>query len=125
MRTLFNDGWKFAKIAIENPKFADGEKPIILDPCDYYAKQPTDFAAVAIPHDWLISNAKDLYQNSVGFYKKTVPITKHDAKKYALRFEAVYMNSAIYVNGQLACVWKRSEERRVGKECRSRWSPYH
>src|SRR5574337_784936 len=22
------------------------------------------------------------------------------------------------------CVW-RSEERRVGKECRSRWSPYH
>src|SRR2546426_11789091 len=25
-----------------------------------------------------------------------------------------------------ACTWKkRSEERRVGKECRSRWSPYH
>ena len=23
------------------------------------------------------------------------------------------------------CDWKRSEERRVGKECRSRWSPYH
>ena len=22
-------------------------------------------------------------------------------------------------------VWIRSEERRVGKECRSRWSPYH
>src|SRR5256885_10601247 len=22
-------------------------------------------------------------------------------------------------------VWMRSEERRVGKECRSRWSPYH
>src|SRR3546814_18918430 len=30
---------------------------------------------------------------------------------------------------QQACGWKRSEERRVGKECvstcRSRWSPYH
>ena len=26
------------------------------------------------------------------------------------------------VNAEL---WKRSEERRVGKECRSRWSPYH
>src|SRR5258706_8170534 len=28
----------------------------------------------------------------------------------------------------LPCTWryaKRSEERRVGKECRSRWSPYH
>ena len=24
-----------------------------------------------------------------------------------------------------AIIRKRSEERRVGKECRSRWSPYH
>ena len=24
-----------------------------------------------------------------------------------------------------ACYAQRSEERRVGKECRSRWSPYH
>src|SRR5579859_7385220 len=26
---------------------------------------------------------------------------------------------------ELECDWSRSEERRVGKECRSRWSPYH
>ena len=26
---------------------------------------------------------------------------------------------------RLAALEKRSEERRVGKECRSRWSPYH
>src|SRR2546422_9058413 len=25
----------------------------------------------------------------------------------------------------LGGIWTRSEERRVGKECRSRWSPYH
>ena len=25
----------------------------------------------------------------------------------------------------LAEAFERSEERRVGKECRSRWSPYH
>ena len=25
----------------------------------------------------------------------------------------------------IAALWARSEERRVGKECRSRWSPYH
>src|SRR5690625_7796924 len=29
------------------------------------------------------------------------------------------------VNAQLLPVPLRSEERRVGKECRSRWSPYH
>ena len=28
----------------------------------------------------------------------------------------------IYKEGE---AYKRSEERRVGKECRSRWSPYH
>ena len=32
-------------------------------------------------------------------------------------------------NGEIYEVWlevaTRSEERRVGKECRSRWSPYH
>src|SRR3990170_3393280 len=27
--------------------------------------------------------------------------------------------------GLLATTGRRSEERRVGKECRSRWSPYH
>ena len=27
-----------------------------------------------------------------------------------------------YTQGQIS---QRSEERRVGKECRSRWSPYH
>ena len=28
-------------------------------------------------------------------------------------------------SGHLYFTLKRSEERRVGKECRSRWSPYH
>ena len=27
--------------------------------------------------------------------------------------------------GAIEGVYNRSEERRVGKECRSRWSPYH
>ena len=27
--------------------------------------------------------------------------------------------------GELFALLTRSEERRVGKECRSRWSPYH
>src|SRR5260221_1323306 len=28
-------------------------------------------------------------------------------------------------SGKSRAAWSRSEERRVGKECRSRWSPYH
>ena len=34
-------------------------------------------------------------------------------------------NGKIKVNQEVAIVNHRSEERRVGKECRSRWSPYH
>ena len=30
-----------------------------------------------------------------------------------------------YEKGQVSELGARSEERRVGKECRSRWSPYH
>jgi len=31
----------------------------------------------------------------------------------------------VAVEGKRGAVVERSEERRVGKECRSRWSPYH
>ena len=30
-----------------------------------------------------------------------------------------------YFSGVGGLIYFRSEERRVGKECRSRWSPYH
>src|SRR3712207_7711135 len=35
------------------------------------------------------------------------------------------MSAFIPVRGNEEANEKRSEERRVGKECRSRWSPYH
>ena len=47
------------------------------------------------------------------------------------RLESPDINPHTYVNlifgkGGKNMQWrKRSEERRVGKECRSRWSPYH
>src|SRR2546430_14427222 len=34
-------------------------------------------------------------------------------------------NQLGFVNWAMAAASRRSEERRVGKECRSRWSPYH
>ena len=35
-------------------------------------------------------------------------------------------NAAMWINKKAEAVGRcRSEERRVGKECRSRWSPYH
>ena len=36
-----------------------------------------------------------------------------------------YMIDAEHLDDAIAIAARRSEERRVGKECRSRWSPYH
>ena len=41
----------------------------------------------------------------------------------AVLFEARAAITHIYFPQR--CVISRSEERRVGKECRSRWTPYH
>src|ERR1041384_4305901 len=45
-----------------------------------------------------------------------------DLKEFAsLREE----NARLREENARLITWQRSEERRVGKECRSRWSPYH
>ena len=54
---------------------------------------------------------------------------KTDLQKQALT-DTSYKNidrsfSDYDTNFELATYGDRSEERRVGKECRSRWSPYH
>ena len=36
-----------------------------------------------------------------------------------------YVATGKYDKARNVCIYARSEERRVGKECRSRWSPYH
>ena len=43
-------------------------------------------------------------------------LSTYPEKQYAVR--CIQLGAAGYLH-------KRSEERRVGKECRSRWSPYH
>ena len=39
--------------------------------------------------------------------------------------KAKYLHSEIETLERIEILTERSEERRVGKECRSRWSPYH
>src|SRR3712207_9168274 len=53
-------------------------------------------------------------------------VSRFDPWKDPLGVIDAYRNVKQPVPGvQLALVGSRSEERRVGKECRSRWSPYH
>ena len=45
-------------------------------------------------------------------------------RKVRVRF-APSPTGALHIGGVRTALYNRSEERRVGKECRSRWSPYH
>src|SRR3712207_9052501 len=43
----------------------------------------------------------------------------------ALKSSAEEFGAEVRTNAPVERILQRSEERRVGKECRSRWSPYH
>src|SRR5256885_9029978 len=51
--------------------------------------------------------------------------TLKDATTEAIRDWVTNVNDTYYIIGSVVGPAPRSEERRVGKECRSRWSPYH
>ena len=61
-------------------------------------------------------------------------IQKGDVGKYCIvpgdpgrceKIAALLENPRFVAQNREFTVYTRSEERRVGKECRSRWSPYH
>ncbi|MCM1165303.1 MAG: DUF4982 domain-containing protein [Lachnospiraceae bacterium] len=86
---LFCDGWEFSK-----------------NPIDTEYKDAAGWKPVDIPHDWLIYQVKDLYETSTGWYRRTLVHVKKDGMRTSLRFEGVYMDSRVFVNGELAGEWK-------------------
>ncbi len=91
MKRLFNDGWSFKKTDVD---------------CEYEAAMHKDgWSRVEIPHDWLIRNVKDLYETSAGWYKKTFAVNFPEST-VIIRFDGVYMDTLVYVNGKPAGEWK-------------------
>ena len=88
MKKLFNDGWLFAEMPL-------GELP-----------KEGDYKPVDIPHDWQIWHVDDLYRTSDGWYKKIFCVEGTAGKVYTLRFEGVYMDSEVYLNGDKIYEWK-------------------
>lgn len=87
-RTLFNDGWQFAKSSLA-----------VTEPAGLAFEQ------VELPHDWLIYDSQNLYEDSIGWYRKTFQ-HKDEGKQLLLCFDGVYMDSSVYVNEQLVGEWK-------------------
>ena len=68
---------------------------------------------------------KNTYENvtlepDVGFDIRFVTMDHNSPFHWHREMEILYI-----LNGHATVHMERSEERRVGKECRSRWSPYH
>ena len=109
MKTLFNNGWNFAELQIESNLMYNEKEPVLLQPESFLSKaELLKYNKVTLPHDWMISSTNALYRNSVGFYKKQFELSEEQIqnKHNAIRFEGVYMNSAVWINGKLAGTWK-------------------
>lgn len=98
-QTLFDFGWKFI----------EGDLSGAAEP----AFDDKEWQTVDLPHDWDISHAPvksaasgndgGYYPGGVGWYRKTfkLPAMGNDAT-IALRFDGVYQNSTVYINGRQA-----------------------
>ena len=94
---LFDSGWKFQ---LDAPQEASE-----------LGYDDSGWRDVDLPHDWSIEavpdkdapagNAGGYYPTGLGWYRKTFTYPLSPNKKF-LYFEGVYMNSEVYVNGQLA-----------------------
>lgn len=87
-KILLCDKWEFAKT------------PLGSEYSDDLPWKPVD-----LPHDWLIYDVHNLYMTSTGWYRRRLVYTP-DGKRASIRFDGVYMDSKIYVNGVLAGEWK-------------------
>ncbi|MDI9501219.1 MAG: glycoside hydrolase family 2 TIM barrel-domain containing protein [Bacillota bacterium] len=93
IKKLFNDGWKFSKQKLDTP-------PEMLD------QDGIEWLDIDLPHDWLIYDTNNLYEASEGWYKKTFVPESIGDKVISIRFEGVYMDSTVFVNGKKAGEWK-------------------
>lgn len=124
-KQLLKYGWEFQKLPICNGVIPD-------------SFEETVFTPVVLPHDWMIGQAENLYEDSVGWYRHLLilepeytepemaklastepenvksgkagqkPETSKQSEKtlYFLRFEGVYMDCTIFLNGKKAGEWK-------------------
>ncbi|WP_334074404.1 MULTISPECIES: sugar-binding domain-containing protein [Paenibacillus] len=95
MKQPFNASWFFAK------------QPLGSTLETVSATDTSLWIPVTLPHDWLIYDAKRLYEDGEGWYRKTWVLPDKEAgRRFSLRFEGIYMDSSLFVNGQLAGEWK-------------------
>ncbi len=88
IQRLFNDGWSFVKLPAGSDR-----------PDEAAAWRPVD-----LPHDFLIAQQDNLYETCDGWYRRTLTMPEQARERqWILRFDGVYMDCDVLVNGRVAC----------------------
>lgn len=98
-KNLWNDGWEFLETPIAGGTEVSGMS-------GGQAVPQEGFRRITLPHDWLIGDAGNLYRDSIGWYRKVFMMHPEEDKEYLVRFDGVYMDSAVYINGKHVLEWK-------------------
>ena len=109
------------QVVVENKAGANGNIAV-----EAAAKSTPDGYTVLVATDSVVSNPH-VYKTNIDVLKDLVPIIQFSQQPIVL---AAHPSLGVKSIAELVALAKqkpglRSEERRVGKECRSRWSPYH
>src|ERR1039458_7848044 len=103
------------KVVDRNPRFL----PVILD-----AQLMVGSFEYAL--DYLIDNELDISELHARYSNDVTGAPAYDPAVMLKIVLLAYSRGMVSSRAiERACRENRSEERRIGKECRSRWSPYH
>lgn len=91
-KVLFNEGWLFSKTPLD----------VTIEEKE---KWQLSQKSVAIPHDFLIEDTRNLYEDGIGWYEKTFEYKKDDYR-ILLNFDGIYMDSVLYINDKEVGQWK-------------------
>ena len=88
---LFCDGWEFCETSL-GASYGD-------------VMSSGAFRPVEIPHDYMIYDTRALYRTGEGWYRRVYAYAPTEDRTI-LRFEGVYMDSTVFVNGEEVFEWK-------------------
>ena len=98
MKKRLNDNWTFCKFPLDTPIET--------------LFQNTSWTPVDLPHDWMIYDTENLYEQAISCYRRIINKKQlldkadPDTQKMELIFEGVYMDTTIYLNQKEIFTWK-------------------